>query len=226
MLRYRWNRFHGDLGFIRIEEESIVRSRFVTAVGVVALVVTACGGTTATPSPVASVAPTATVAASAPASVAPSAATGSFLTRALAGEFKGTHVTATGPAVDADAVKFNATMKDFEDKTGITIDYAGTKQFEAVIAAEVDGNNAPDIADFPQPGLLASFAKGGKVIDLTTKLDQTALKANYVQSWLDMATLPGASGPIMAGVWERVNGKSFVWYPKPRATRSRRRGMS
>ena len=30
-----------------------------------------------------------------------------------------------------------------------------------------------------------------------------------------MATMPGASRqPIMAGVWERVNGKSFVWYPK------------
>jgi alpha-glucoside transport system substrate-binding protein len=29
-----------------------------------------------------------------------------------------------------------------------------------------------------------------------------------------MATMAGASGKIMAGVWERVNGKSFVWYPK------------
>ena len=76
-------------------------------------------------------------------------------------------MTATGPFVDADAVKFNAMFKDFTDKTGIIIDYAGTKQFEAVISAEVDGNNAPDIADFPQPGLLASFAKGGKVIDLS-----------------------------------------------------------
>jgi alpha-glucoside transport system substrate-binding protein len=29
-----------------------------------------------------------------------------------------------------------------------------------------------------------------------------------------MATMPGAAGDIMAGVWERVNGKSLVWYPK------------
>ena len=100
-----------------------------------------------------------------------SAAAGSFLERALAGEFKGKHVTATGPAVDADAVKMNAMFKDFTDQTGIVIDYAGTKQFEAVISAEVDGNNAPDIADFPQPGLLASFAKGGKVMDLSKYLD-------------------------------------------------------
>jgi alpha-glucoside transport system substrate-binding protein len=189
---------------------SQTRVRTLALVGVIALVATACGGSSASASPAASVAAPSVAA---PSVAAPSAA-GSFLERALAGEFKGKHVTATGPFVDQDAVKFNATMKDFTDKTGIIIDYAGSKQFEAVISAEVDGNNAPDIADFPQPGLLASFAKGGKVIDLTTKLDQTALKANYVQSWLDMATMAGASGTIMAGVWERVNGKSFVWYPK------------
>jgi alpha-glucoside transport system substrate-binding protein len=123
-------------------------------------------------------------------------------------------VTATGPFVDEDAVKFNATMKDFQDKTGITIAYEGSKEFEATISARVDANDAPDVVDFPQPGLLASFAKTGKVIDLTDKLDQEALAANYGQSWLDMAQMAGASGDIQAGVWERVNGKSFVWYPK------------
>ena len=123
-------------------------------------------------------------------------------------------MTATGPYVDEDAVKFNATMKEFTDKSGIKIDYTGTKEFEATINARVEGNDAPDIVDFPQPGLLANIAKTGKVIDLTTKLDQAALKANYAQSFLDLATMAGASGDIQAGVWERVNGKSFVWYPK------------
>jgi alpha-glucoside transport system substrate-binding protein len=192
-----------------------VQRRLLAPLAAIILVASACGGTTATAEPATAAPATAAPATAAPATQAPaSAAAGSYLDRALAGEFKGTHVTATGPFVDQDAVKFNETMKDFQQKTGITIDYAGSKQFEAVIAAEVDGNNAPDIADFPQPGLLASFAKAGKVIDMTDKLDQAALLANYTQSWLDMATMQGASGPIMAGVWERVNGKSFVWYPK------------
>jgi alpha-glucoside transport system substrate-binding protein len=181
----------------------------IMTLGVVALVVAACGGGSST-----SEAP----ASGAPASQAPAAseapASGSFLDRALAGEFAGTTVTATGPFVDEDAVKFNATMKDFQDKTGITIAYEGSKEFEATISARVDANDAPDVVDFPQPGLLASFAKTGKVIDLTDKLDQEALAANYGQSWLDMAQMAGASGDIQAGVWERVNGKSFVWYPK------------
>ena len=141
--------------------------------------------------------------------------TGSFLDRAMAGEFKGKTVTATGPFVDQDAQKFNDTMKDFEDKTGITIQYQGSKEFEASIKAAFDAGNAPDVVDFPQPGLLASFASQGKVVDLSKYLDLTALKANYNPYWIDQSMMPGKDGtPIMAGVWERVNGKGFVYYPK------------
>jgi alpha-glucoside transport system substrate-binding protein len=148
------------------------------------------------------------------AEAAPVAATGSLLEQALAGAFKGTKVTATGPFVDADAEKFDATMKAFEEQTGIDIQYQGSKEFEASIKTAVDAGTAPDIVDFPQPGLLATFAKQGKVIDLSKHLNMDALKANYNQAWLDMAMLDGAEGKIMAGVWERVNGKSLVWYPK------------
>jgi alpha-glucoside transport system substrate-binding protein len=152
-----------------------------------------------------------------PAVTEPPAASGGgdYLARALAGEFKGTTVTATGPFVDADAEKFNATMKDFSDKTGITISYQGSKEFEASIKAAMDAGNAPDVVDFPQPGLLATFAAQGKVTDLSKTLNQDTLKANYNTYWLDQSMMPGKDGtPIMAGIWERVNGKGFVYYPK------------
>lgn len=194
-----------------------MRNRIVVALGVIALVASACSsGGTATPE-ASSAAPAASEpAASAAATAEPSVAATpeGFLARALAGEFKGTTVTATGPFVDEDAVKFNASVKAWSETTGITIDYAGSKEFEASISARVDANDAPDIVDFPQPGLLANFAKGGKVVDLSKFLDATALKAAYNQSWLDMGTMAGASGDILAGIFDRVNGKSFVWYPK------------
>ncbi|HEY4390276.1 MAG TPA: ABC transporter substrate-binding protein [Paenibacillus sp.] len=140
---------------------------------------------------------------------------GSPLELALKGEYKGTKVTMMGPFVDADQVKFENAVKDFEQKTGIDIQYEGTKEFEATINIRVDGGNAPDIADFPQPGLLAAIAKTGKVIDLNQVLDTNKLKSNYNQSWIDMATMPGKDGNnIMAGVWNRSNVKSLVWYPK------------
>jgi alpha-glucoside transport system substrate-binding protein len=145
---------------------------------------------------------------------ASSASGGDPLESAFAGKYKGTKVTMAGPFVDNDAVKFDASVKSFEDKTGIDIQYSGSKEFEASIAISVDGGSAPDIADFPQPGLLGTFVKKGKVVDVSTFLNADKLKANYNQSWLDMATMTGPKGPIMAGVWGRVNGKSLVWYPK------------
>ena len=133
----------------------------------------------------------------------------------MAGEFKGTTVTATGPFVDADAQKFNATMADFQTKTGITIQYQGSKEFEASIKAAIEGGTAPDVIDFPQPGLLASFVKEGKITDLSKFLDVAAIKANYNPYFIDQSMMPGPDGtPVMAGIWERVNGKGFVYYPK------------
>lgn len=138
----------------------------------------------------------------------------SFLEAAFAGEYSGTVVTMAGPFTDEDAVKFNAAVADFEEKTGIDIQYEGSKEFETTISIRVDGGDAPDIADFPQPGLLANFVRDGKVVDVSQFLDMEKLQANYNQSWLDMAMMESPDGEIMAGVWQRVNGKSLVWYPK------------
>jgi len=136
------------------------------------------------------------------------------LADALAGKYSGKTVTMTGPFTDNDAVKFNESVKDFSAKTGIKIVYEGSKEFEASITVRVEGGNAPDIVDFPQPGLLAGFAKKGKVVDLNKALP-ASWKNNYIQSWLDMGTKPGPDGkPIMAGLWARVNVKGTIWYNK------------
>ena len=136
------------------------------------------------------------------------------LGRALAGEFEGTAVSMFGPFTDEDAVKFNGSIAAFEEATGIDVQYEGSKEFETTISVRVDAGDPPDIADFPQPGLLENLAGTGAVIDVSTFLDSEHLQSNYDQSWLDMAMMDGASGPIMAGVWHRFNGKSLVWYPK------------
>jgi alpha-glucoside transport system substrate-binding protein len=132
------------------------------------------------------------------------------LESACAGELAGTVVTMTGPFTDEDEVKFNTSIAEFEAWTGIDIQYTGTKEFEAVIRAAVDGGAAPDIADFPQPGLLKGFAEAGQVVDVSTFLNADWLSQNYLQSWLDMAEIGG----ITAGIWARYNAKSLVWYPK------------
>ncbi|NPV86160.1 MAG: carbohydrate ABC transporter substrate-binding protein [Anaerolineae bacterium] len=197
--------------------------RLMAILVVAAVMLTACGPTkTAEPAQPAQPAQPAVEQppAQAPAEQQPAApqtgayTAGAELAEAMAGKYKGTVVTMAGPFTDNDAVKFDESMKDFEAKTGIDVQYEGSKEFEASISIRVEGGNAPDIVDFPQPGLLNTFVKKGKVVDLTKVVNQDWLKQNYNQSWLDMARMEGPSGEIMAGVWGRVNGKSLVWYPK------------
>ncbi|MCZ8521819.1 MULTISPECIES: ABC transporter substrate-binding protein [Paenibacillus] len=182
------------------------------------MLMTACGGNAPAAEPAGgTTAPAAkdTQPAKTDPAAAPAPAAGSTeYDQALAGKYKGTKVTMFGPFTDADQVKFETSIKEFESKTGIDIQYEGSKEFEATISIRVDGGNAPDIADFPQPGLLGSFAKKGKVIDVNKVMDAGALKKNYNASWIDMATMDGPSGKIMAGIWNRSNVKSLVWYPK------------
>jgi alpha-glucoside transport system substrate-binding protein len=185
--------------------------RTVLLIAALAMVLAACGPAAAP----ATEAPAVPVAPPADSQVPVTAPAGSELARALAGEFKGTTVTMSGPFTDADAIKFEESVKRFEQQTGIKIQYSGSKEFEAEIAIRIEGGNAPDIVDFPQPGFLATFVKDGYVVDLNTFMNAGDLATRYNQSWLDMATMDGPSGPVMAGIWARVNGKSLVWYPKP-----------
>ena len=137
-----------------------------------------------------------------------------YLDRAYAGEFSGTTVTMLGPFTDEDEVKFNTSIAEFEEMTGIDIEYVGTKEFETIISARVDAGDPPDIADFPQPGLLGNLARTGNVVDVSTWMDMGWLQQNYKQAWLDMGTMAGPDGDMMAGIWARFNAKSQVWYPK------------
>ena len=111
------------------------------------------------------------------------------LEQALAGEFSGTEVTVDGPFTNPDDIRFAESMKAFEDATGITVNYIGSKEFEGSISIRVDAGDAPDIADFPQPGLLANFTRQGYIIDPTSWMSEDWLKQQYNQSWLDMATM-------------------------------------
>ncbi len=116
-----------------------------------------------------------------------------------------------GAFVDEDARRFEASMEPFEERTGIDVEYEGSGDFETLILVRVEGDDPPDLAAFPQPGLLSDFVEKDQVIDLTEWFDDGYLEGQYEQHWLDMATMNG----IMSGVWYRANVKSLVWYPVP-----------
>lgn len=125
-------------------------------------------------------------------------------------DLSGKVVEIFGAFVEPGSNLFNESMVKFEEATGIDIRYEGSSDFESLITVRVEGGDPPDIAAFPQPGLLRDFAQKGKVVDLNQWFDRAYLLDHYNESWLEIATMED----IMAGVWYRANVKSLVWYPK------------
>jgi alpha-glucoside transport system substrate-binding protein len=142
-------------------------------------------------------------------------AEGSYLERAEAGEFTGKTVSLLGVMVDEEAQKMNLALAPFEEATGIDVVYEGSKEFETQINVAVDAGAPPDVANISQPAMVERFAAVGALTDISSFLPREKLQETYIDSWLDMATMPGADGEdIMAGVWQRASAKSMVFYPK------------
>ena len=139
---------------------------------------------------------------------------GSYYDRAMAGEFSGTVVTISSPLSLGAASNLLDSVAQFEEISGIDIQLSGSQDFETEIGGLVEAGMSPDIANFPQPGFLASFVSAGEIVDVGEYLDSAYLEKQYDPSWLQMATMAGPDGPIMAGVWHRYSPKSIVWYPK------------
>ena len=106
---------------------------------------------------------------------------------------------------------YTAAMQAFEQQSGIKIKFTDASQsFDTLIRPRVQGNNPPDIALFPQPGLMLDFAKQGKLQDLSGMLDINSLKSQLVPGVLDVGTQDGK----VYGFPVNFNVKSLVWYPK------------
>jgi len=98
--------------------------------------------------------------------------------------------------------------KLFTTCTGATVQYEGSKEFEAQLVVRVKSGNAPDIAYVPQPGLLATLVKDtGKVVEAPAAVAANVDKW-FGEDWKNYGTVDGKfyAAPLGANV------KSFVWY--------------
>jgi alpha-glucoside transport system substrate-binding protein len=123
------------------------------------------------------------------------------------GHYSGETVTIYTSITDPELTYHINAAKQFEKCTGIKVQYQGTKDFEGILKTKVQGGNAPDIALFPQPGLLQKFATGGTLkpasVDLTKEAQQ-----NWNASWITYGTVDGIFFAAPLG----ANMKSLIWY--------------
>ena len=92
---------------------------------------------------------------------------------------------------------------------GVTVKFTQSSDFNSLINTRVQGNDAPDVAMFPQPGIMKDMADQGLLADLSTIVDKSDLDA----------MIPGAveTGQVKGKQYAMpmsINVKSIVFYPK------------
>ncbi len=124
------------------------------------------------------------------------------------GDLSGTTVTVytsiTSPEDESQINSYDV----FENCTGATIEYEGSREFEAQLQVRVQGDNAPDIAYIPQPGLLATLVRDtGKVVAVPQ-----AAAANVDQYFPETFREAGSVDGTLYGTPLGANVKSYIWY--------------
>jgi len=117
----------------------------------------------------------------------------------------GDGVSISGPETGAEADGFQAALDAFGEESGIDVTYSGSRDFESQIRVAAEGDNLPDIAVIPQPGLVAELA------DSITPVPQSTLDANqdsYDPYLWELVTVDGE----VLGVPNKADLKSLVWY--------------
>ena len=130
------------------------------------------------------------------------------------GKFKGEVITIAGSMQGKDEENLMATVSCFEKATGAVIKYSGSRDFAALIVADLRSNNAPNIAIFPQPGLAGDMAKEGHLTPLGDDL-ASWMTNNYGagSSWVALGTYADSAGKShFYGFPFKKDLKSLVWY--------------
>lgn len=96
----------------------------------------------------------------------------------------------------------------FTECTGATVNYEGSKEFEAQLVVRVKSGNAPDIAYVPQPGLLQTLVEQTDEVVAAPQSVVDNVEEFFDPSWKDYGSVDGTfyAAPLGANV------KSFVWY--------------
>ncbi|MEM1266661.1 MAG: ABC transporter substrate-binding protein [Pseudomonadota bacterium] len=138
----------------------------------------------------------------------------SYESFAAAHDLSGEEVSLTGPWTGLDKELVESVLAYFEEATGATVTYSGSESFEQDIVIAARAGSAPNIAVFPQPGLVADLAAQGYVAAMTPETSDW-VRENYAagDSWVDLATFAGPNGDEgLYGFFYKVDVKSLVWY--------------
>ena len=119
----------------------------------------------------------------------------------------GETVSILGGFTDAQAEAFQADLDKWGETSGITVRYDGNTDFQTAVIARATAGNPPDIAIYPQPGVLKSQTQQLFPLE-DLGIDVEAITADEAKGLGDIAVVDGQT----FGLPYSINVKSLVWY--------------
>jgi alpha-glucoside transport system substrate-binding protein len=120
----------------------------------------------------------------------------------------GGSVEIVGAPGGANGAAIEAEVAALSEELGFEVTYTTLPDFDTVIQSRVRGNNAPDIALFPQPGVLLDLQSDMVALDDMVDLD--VAKQDLIPGLESIGV--GDDGSTY-GLPVSINVKSNVWYP-------------
>lgn len=110
---------------------------------------------------------------------------------------------------EAEQAALQQAIDVFQEKTGNTVGVESSPDFDTVITTRVTGGNAPDVALYPQPGMLQRTIDADGAVPLADAgVDVDTISGELVDGMVDTGTFDGTT----YGVVVKLATKSLLWY--------------
>jgi alpha-glucoside transport system substrate-binding protein len=123
-------------------------------------------------------------------------------------DISGQEVTVIGTWGGDEETAFREMVKPWEDETGATVKYTGTRDLNIILSNGIQSGVLPDLAGLPGPGQMAEYAAAGALFDLTSILDTETYKSETAPALVDLGTVDGK----IVGVFIKSAVKGLIWY--------------
>ncbi|HET9852585.1 MAG TPA: extracellular solute-binding protein [Candidatus Limnocylindrales bacterium] len=123
-------------------------------------------------------------------------------------DISGQEVTVIGTWGGDEETAFREMVKPWEDETGATVKYTGTRDLNIILSNGIQSGVLPDLAGLPGPGQMAEYAQAGALQDLTGILDMATYTEETAPALVDLGTVDGK----VVGVFIKSAVKGLIWY--------------
>jgi alpha-glucoside transport system substrate-binding protein len=108
----------------------------------------------------------------------------------------------------AELERFREVVAPFERQTGVSVEYAATRDPRGRLERGLKQGAAADIVILPSPADMTELARQGALRDLQGVLDIGTYKQETAPAFVDLGTVDGR----LVGVFVKAAAKGLIWY--------------